>query len=79
MESDKSGVNSSREKNPLTVRKILSGWHERDVLGIEERPDQIAIGDDLGAVVDGRCLQVVQRLRVHRRAYTVAPHEKDRE
>lgn len=74
-------INSSqveKKKMPLTVRKILSGWHKRDVLGIEERSDQVAVGDDLGAAVDtGRCLQVVQRFRVHHRARTVAPHEED--
>lgn len=66
------------EKNPLTFRKLIpDGWHERHVLAVEERPDQVAAGDELGAVVGGRRLRV-QRSRVHRLAGTVTTQEEDR-
>lgn len=60
---------------PLTSRRVRGGRRERDVLGLEERPDLLAVDGDLGVV--GRRLQAV-RSRVRDRAHAVAPDE-DRE
>ena len=58
-------------KDLLTPRRICGGQLERDVLGAEERPDQLAVDDEFGAV--GR-LQAV-RSRVCDREHAVAPDE----
>lgn len=61
----------------LTLGGVRGGRRERDVLGVEERPDQLAVDDGLGGAVGGRGPGAV-RSRVRDRAHAVAPDE-DRE
>lgn len=69
-----------RFKRLLTLRDIFGDRHDGDVLALEERRDQVAIGDEVGVVGGGdRPRRTVRGSRVHRRAHArVAPHE-DRE
>ena len=43
-----SGLNHT--KDPLTPQRVRGGRLEREVLGAEERPDQLAVDDEFGAV-----------------------------
>lgn len=66
-----------RTVGPLTLWGVRCGRRERDVLGVEERPDQFAV-DRLVGAIGGRGLQTLVRSRVRDRAHAVAPDE-DRE